>query len=150
MALVRIAPEQSSNAVAVLKSLQYDPEIATVDFVGKYGTPEGKPHKDFQNPSSRFYRAASSVALWRLKLEPTAPVAALIELLGERGKDPDSGIAWFLGEIGPDAKAALPALEKFVGPNTFTPTRRKIAIAIRKIDPDEADRMGLPGLLAIP
>jgi hypothetical protein len=55
-----------------------------------------------------------------------------------------------LGEIGPSANPALPALEKRLATAYSVSERRDIAIAIRKIDPQEAAKLGLPGSLGLP
>jgi hypothetical protein len=56
-----------------------------------------------------------------------------------------------LGDMGPLAKSALPSLIKprnsRGGPISLTP---ELALAIRKIDPEEADRLCLPGILLLP
>ncbi|HTA30864.1 MAG TPA: hypothetical protein VK731_10270, partial [Candidatus Cybelea sp.] len=52
-----------------------------------------------------------------------------------------------LGDIGPDARPVLPMLEEHLSPTDSI--RRKAAIAIRKIDPAEFQRLGLPGLLIV-
>jgi hypothetical protein len=51
-----------------------------------------------------------------------------------------------LGEIGPAAKSALPTLERQL---EFDPFDCDAALAILQIDPDEAKRLGLPGLFII-
>lgn len=147
-ALTRIAPLECSNVVAVLTNLQHDSEAATV------WLPDGRrsERKDFQNPQSVFLRLSASVALWRLGVEKEPPVDALAELAG---KSPSiGGELWAiksLGEIGPRAKVALPALrvvlERERGSSVFG---RAAAIAIRRIDPEEFAKLGLPGLLALP
>lgn len=51
-----------------------------------------------------------------------------------------------LGDIGPPARKALPELEKNLKSRM---SLSEIALAISKIDPEEAKRLGLPGLLII-
>jgi len=55
-----------------------------------------------------------------------------------------------LGDIGPSAKAALPYLERILNSDDDIGKRRAAAAAIRKIDPQEAARLHLPGILALP
>jgi HEAT repeat protein len=149
-ALTRIVPQGTSNAVAVLKGLQHDPELAKVWVMDNSGMVRATPQQDFQNPSSRFFRLCASVPLWRLGLEKESPVASLIEELGRNNVSDLPSLIELLGEIGPEAKAALPVLTKLLSPDNSVRTRRAAAIAIRKIDPAEAARLGLPGMLVLP
>jgi len=151
VALTRIEPQQASNAVAVLKSLQNDPELATVWVTDESGAAKQTSLKDFQNPASRFFRLSASVPLWRLGLEQEPPVEGIIEELnGPYGSDHVSYVE-LLGDIGPEAKAALPTLAKHLNTDQFIiGLRRAAAIAIRRIDPGEAARLGLSGMLAVP
>jgi hypothetical protein len=55
-----------------------------------------------------------------------------------------------LGDIGPAAKPALPYLEQIVDSDPAIIYRRMAAIAIRKIDAQEAVKLQLPGILALP
>jgi HEAT repeat protein len=150
VAVTKIAPEQSSNAVGVLKNLQADPELATVWTTDGHGGARQTSSKDFQNPASRFFRLSASVPLWRLRLERDPPVTGIIEELNRPSRSEDIRYVELLGDIGPDAKAALPALEKFLNPDQFISLRRAAAIAIRRIDPSEAAKLGLPGTLIVP
>lgn len=150
VALTRITPQQASNAVAVLKSLQKDPELATVWVTDGSGVAKQTSQKDFQNPASRFFRLSASVPLWRLGLEAEPPVTAIIEELNRPYRSEGISFVELLGDIGPEAKAALPTLTKFLNPDRFVRLRRAVAIAIRKIDPNEAAKLGLPGVLAVP
>lgn len=124
-ALTRIVPDQCSNAVAVLCALQRD------------------------NSVSGFYRLSAAVPLWKLGLESQSPVPALLKELEQSPHSDASSYMDLLGEVGPDAKAALPKLETYLDPPKDIRLRRKAAIAIRKIDPAEAARLGLPGVLAV-
>jgi HEAT repeat protein len=149
-ALIMIAPPACSNVVAVLTNLLNEPELATVWVVDEKGVARRSDRKDLQNPESVFAKISVSVALWRLGLEKEPPIEVLAELAG---KDPSAGgELWaikLLGEIGPAAKPALPALRGVLDRKS-TYYGRAAAIAIRHIDRDEFDRLGLPGMLALP
>ena len=121
-AVARIAPAEGSNAVVVLKSLQ----------------------------SNQYLKWFASVPLWRLGIEPEPPVKAIIEELNGRSSSDEISLVRALGEIGPEAKPALPTLKKFLQPRCFIRLRRESAIAFRKIDPQEAAKLGLPGVLLVP
>jgi len=54
-----------------------------------------------------------------------------------------------LGEIGPAASNALPVLATYLNLTNGYYYRAEAAIAIRKIDPAEARRLKLPGLLIV-
>lgn len=149
-AMTKIAPEQCSNAVVVLRSLQHDPALAAVWAVDKSGVATQTSQKDYQNPASRFFRLAASVPLWRLGLEKEPPVSAIVEALKRHLDSNEIYYVQLLGDIGPDAKASLATLKTFLAPDTFIKLRQAAAIAIRKIDPDEAAKLGLPGTLLLP
>jgi HEAT repeat protein len=150
VALTQIVPEQCSNAVTVLMALQHDPELAKLYHTDGRGGGTLQYHLDFQSSQSRFFRLSSSVALWKLGLEKESPASEIVEGLGK----PDTGEQhWLLelaGAMGPEAHAAVPALEKLIGPDQLIRRRRAAAIAIRKIDPKEAERLNLPGILVQP
>jgi hypothetical protein len=86
---------------------------------------------------------SAAVTLWKLGLETNSPLDKVIANVegdkAERASD-------LLGEIGPAAKPALPALEKRLKANPFD---RHAALAIVQIDPQEANRIGLPGLFIL-
>ncbi len=83
----------------------------------------------------------ASVALWRLGLEPEPPLPAI---MAEAAHDGVWAIE-LLGDIGPPAREALPILKLYLGANDGP--RCQAGIAILKIDPAEARRLGLPGLM---
>ncbi len=108
----------------------------------------------------------ATVALWRMGLETNLPIEELTAkaTLKTNGASQRHGMLdleyyWanegprmepaidLLGDIGPAARRALPALEEHLDP--IDPLRRNAAIAIRKIDPEAAERLGLPGLLIL-
>ena len=150
VALTQIVPTECSNAVAVLKTLQHDPELAKLYHSDGRGGGTLQYHLDFQSPQSRFFRLSSRVALWKLGLEKESPAPEIVEELGK----PDTGEQYWLielaGALGPEARAALPALIKLIGPDQSDFRRRAAAIAIRKIAPKEAERLNLPGVLMLP
>ena len=81
-----------------------------------------------------------------LGLEKHAPVE---EMMPPSGWQRMSALP-LLGDIGPPARQALPYLEQILESDPEIMCRRMAAIAIRKIDPQEAARLRLPGLLAVP
>jgi HEAT repeat protein len=104
---------------------------------------------------------AASVALWRIGSETNLPVEELAAVAkgflnssvrnyrfpaAYSDLNPTTGID-MIGDIGPPARGALPELEKHLDP--VDPLRRAAAIAIQKIDPETARRLGLPGLLIV-
>jgi HEAT repeat protein len=147
-ALTRIFPNHCSNAVAVLRALQHDPQLAQVWRSDGHGAAYLTDLLDFDNATSRQYRLSAAVPLWRLHLEAESPVPGLVEEL--RKSENAYWCIELLGDLGPDARAALPVLAPLAGPEKGIPLRRAAAIAIRKIAPEEADRLNLPGILALP
>jgi len=150
-ALTRIVPDQCSIAVGVLQRLKYDPELATV-----WGPPTNRNEfmsrkQDFDNPTSRFYRLAASVPLWKLGLENEPPLPALLkELECKKNSVDEISLIELLADLGSEAKPALPKLATFLWQALGSGQRRAAAIAIRRIDPAEAGRLNLPGVLALP
>ncbi len=149
-ALTRIVPGQSSNAVVVLRALQNDSELAAVWTMDRDGIPHRQAATNFDNPAYRFFHAAASVPLWRLGIEKKTPVPALIAELERPSSSDETSLINLLGDIGPEAAPALEKLKKIVESERFIGHRRAAAIAIRKIDPAEAARLGLPGVLGVP
>ena len=130
VAITRIDSQQSRDAVQVLQGFQNHPEPKL--------------------------RLEAATALWRLDPATPSPIAALIDLL-KRGPEADQERAVeLLGDLGPHAKEAVPALAELVADSSHwedSPlwmARRAAAMAIRKIDPEAAARLGLPGWLAFP
>jgi HEAT repeat protein len=82
-------------------------------------------------------RAVSAVALWKIARNPNLVPALAEALQQERWAEPAADA---LGEIGPQAKAALPALELA---NNYSELGISSAAwaAIKKIDPDAAQKL---------
>ena len=145
-ALVEIAPSQASTAVILLK--KEDGEQEKSHFVEIAPSPNKAEHGRGRvplawHPSSQALSA--QVALWKAGMEKEPPVTNLMAILS-KSWDPNSRAAiQLLAEIGPEARPALPLLETFLKPGQEL--RTDAAIAIQRIDPQEAARLGLPGLL---
>lgn len=124
-ALALIDPHQS-NAIAILREAQATNRrpVRGVNFAGIMG---GET------------RIPATITLWKLGLETNLPLDELIA----RG---DGWAFDTLADIGPAAKKALPMIEKQL---KNKPLRIDAALAIPKIDPEEAKRLGLPGLFII-
>jgi len=136
--------EQRRESAAFLIS-QIGPHVVDTNGIA---TPTEQ--KDFENPAARFFRSSASVSLWRLGLEKEAPTLSIVAELKQRAGSDEIAYVELLGEIGSEARLALPLLMKFLDSNGTLILRRAAAVAIRKIDPDEAARLGLPALLAVP
>jgi hypothetical protein len=110
-----------------------------------------------RHPSSYFpadpdvARLSACVALWKAGLETNPPVDELIADLGSYNHSVHAvDLMGLLGDIGPPARKALPMLEKNLKARTYSGSvSRGAALAICKIDPEEARRLGLPGLWII-
>jgi len=83
-------------------------------------------------------------------VEKESPVDAIIRELRKPTTSEQNFYVELLGDIGPDAKAALPTLQTLLEPRQPITLRRAAAIAVRKIDPGEAAELGLPGTLGLP
>jgi HEAT repeat protein len=125
-ALARIAPEEKSELGPILRELASHPDV--------------KAHPRFGWPAK--------VALWRLGLEKEAPVK---EIMDDNESLSLLSAIPLLGDIGPSAKAALPMLEKMAeSEQEGFMFRRMAATGLKKIDPQEAAKLDLPGILALP
>jgi HEAT repeat protein len=136
-ALVEITPTQASN---------------TVNFLKKAEEERGRPEWNRYPMMSPFSAQvalwnSAQVALWKGGLEKNPPVTNLMAILSSKTVYSDSKLTaiQLLEEIGPEARPALPLLETFL--KCGEPDRWDAAIAIQRIDPQEAARLGLPGLL---
>jgi HEAT repeat protein len=132
-ALARIVPEEKAYQAPILMGL--------TNF--SYPTLKGSENL---GKDPRFAWPAK-VALWRLGLEKEPPIG---EMMPSAEAGHQLAAIPLLGDIGPPAKAALPYLEKILDSDQDIHFRRMAAIAIRKIDPQEAAKLHLPGILALP
>lgn len=137
-ALLRIAPETASTTKAALQQLEED----------------GRPWGDLLVHDA-LTQMRLAVGLWEADRTRPCPAPRLIEVLRQSGENfitteiLKKCAAELLGDIGAEAKDAIPSLLGFLNEG-MTDSRRTAAIAIRKIDPEAAARLGLPGLLALP
>lgn len=146
-ALVEIAPGLTSTAVKLLKKEEGEQEKS--HFVEIAPSPnKAKRGRGLVplawHPSSQALSA--QVVLWKAGMEKNPPVTNLMSILS-KGFDPNAKLAaiQLLAEVGTEARPALPLLETFLKPGENL--RWDAAIAIQRIDPQEAARLGLPGLL---
>lgn len=153
-ALGRIGPD-ASDAIPALKEILQDgnpgARLAAARALAKIDPREARVFlpvlTEFQKDSQPRFHLSASVALWELKLEADSPVPALMELLKQPGEAYTT--TELLGDLGPAARESIPSLEKVLRHESIS-YRRRAANAIRKIDPEAWDRIGLPGTLALP
>jgi hypothetical protein len=146
VALSQIDPN-NKIAIAELKRLQTNGDPGLLDRADS--NPSTINPREYLYSNSRQSRLQmqirARVALWRLGLERELPLPAL---MAEAAHDGMWAID-LLGEIGPPAREALPVLEHYI--TELSGPRNLATIAILKIDPAEAKRLGLPGwLIACP
>src|SRR5207249_892966 len=79
-----------------------------------------------------YFRLEVIRALWTVGRESETTVPILIRILEDRNNPNRAGAAMVLGEMGPAAKAALPALANLLG-EEFSYTRVKAEEALRQI-----------------
>lgn len=84
-----------------------------------------------------FARAQLALTLWRVARDPAA-VAALVELLKDENPSVQAEAAFCLGEIGPDAKDALPTLRRLAGERDAV-GRAAAQRAVRQIEGGDAN-----------
>jgi HEAT repeat protein len=98
-----------------------------------------------------YVRIEAALGLWRTGEEKEKMLALLLDMLkskgqGARKQDLEARLVRFqaaaaLGEIGPDAKAAVPILLELLGDREDF--RKSVADALKKIDPAAAAKAGL-------
>jgi HEAT repeat protein len=96
-------------------------------------------------------RIEAALALWHMGEEKEKMMALILDILKEkeyagRKRDPDAAFIRFhaaqaLGEIGPDAKAAVPILIELLGAEEDV--MKGVPKALKKIDPEEAAKHGI-------
>jgi hypothetical protein len=138
----RIDPK-SETAIAALREFQTNGDPGLLDFANRNPSAIDPRYFIVNNLTQTRLQVQirARVALWRLGLERELPLPALMADAAHQG-------VWaieFLGEIGPPAREALPLLERYLAEKDRL--GYQAAIAILKIDPAEAKRLGLPGLL---
>ncbi|HEV7926121.1 MAG TPA: hypothetical protein VGR14_12235, partial [Verrucomicrobiae bacterium] len=146
-AILRIAPQNASNVISVFHELEHLPLLPVYSDKMRRGDP---PIAWRPDPSSNYCRLAAEVSLWKIGLVQQPPVSEIIDEMENPNRKGigTSGCIQLLRDIGPAAKAALPVLEKCLAPDAYP--KREAAIAIQAIDPKEAERLNLPGELALP
>jgi hypothetical protein len=89
------------------------------------------------------------IAMWRLKMEKEPPIR---ECMFPGDSAPYYDVVPLLGDIGPAAKPAIPYLTKILNSDHYfgMGMRRAAAAAIRRIDPEQAAKLHLPGILGLP
>lgn len=148
--LIQIGPQTRTPLPALVEGLH--DELVAVRFgaanaLGELG-PEARPAVGALIHSLRDANAGVRVeaarALWKIDRRDRIAVPILIEAL----EGPDEVLRWIaadsLGEIGPEARDAIPALEKAIRGNIRASMIRKgMLLALERIDPQAAERMGV-------
>jgi hypothetical protein len=159
--LYALGPDAKEAVPVLLRSLTKktarSPEVVMKILSGlgtdaKEALPEFKKGVQDKLPQTRLYAA---IGLWKVEKSPRVVVPVLTELLDKR-EEIVTAAAKALGEIGPEAHAALPKMrfitENGLGVESFL----AIAEAIRKIDPEGAKKVKAgrsdlpPGLMPVP
>jgi hypothetical protein len=140
-AITKIAPQNAAELVPVLQALEHVPPLRVI-----YPDSNAVQAPVFfrPDPSSNYFRLAAEVSLWRIGLRASPPVAEIISEAQNKDYDHISDWIDLLGDIGPPAASALPALDKILEFDS------EAALAIRRIDPNEYDRLNLPGVVVLP
>jgi HEAT repeat protein len=149
-ALTLLGPRARTEIPALLASLRdelADVRMAAARSLGESG-PDARDAIPALIPLTQYdtdprVRAEAAAALWRIDRRPTRILPSLIAVLGE----PDEVARWVaadcLGEIGPDAGSAVPALlAAHALPYRTGLIRVSIRLALERIDP--ATAAGLP------
>jgi HEAT repeat protein len=89
-------------------------------------------------------RVEAAVALWKIDRKAASVVAVLVKALD----DPNELICWMaadcLGQMGPEAREAVPALQKALQRDfRVALIRTGVSLALQRIDPQAAGAAGV-------
>lgn len=144
--------ENAASAMPELNEALQDPD-AMVRIAAARAMLRLNPHSDpaFATVTAALKREQIEIRYWALhvlfRLGPAAhpAVPALIECLGAEGAEFSffrQIAAQALGQIGTEARAAVPALTKSLTDPDFG-VRQQTEFALKKIDPERADELGV-------
>jgi HEAT repeat protein len=140
-AVLEVGPEPTSDVAALIDALQ--DELDAVRFhaaiaLGDFG-PGARPSvADLTHVAlwdeDPAVRVEAAVALWKIDRKGPLVIPALIKALG----DDNELVCWIaadsLGQIGPEAQEAIPALQQALRrPFRMTLVRRSVALALQRI-----------------
>jgi HEAT repeat protein len=145
-ALLEIGPEPNSEVAGLIDSLQNELEI--LRFHAAIALGDLGRHADPAIPilihtalwdKDPAVRVEAAVALWKIDRRGPLVIPALIKALA----DDNELICWIaadcLGQIGPEARQAVPALQQALQrPFKIGLIRRGVALALERIDPQAA------------
>ncbi len=117
-----------SNAAVALGALGRDAESAVPALVASVRRGSGTPESEHDSDVLRW---AATQALARIR---PAGIAALIELSADKNPAVRRQVVGELGIIGPEAKSAIPALERSLNDDDEA-VRQRAGIALPRIDP---------------
>jgi HEAT repeat protein len=138
LALARIAPQERDRIIPILSALTNFAVPDPPEDITRHTLKTKPPFK-----TDPRITVPAKIALWTLGVDKKPPLAQIM------AQDPFTAIPE-LGDIGAPAKSALPLLESILNSESDLAIRRMAAIAIRKIDPQEAAKLHVPGFLALP
>jgi HEAT repeat protein len=141
-ALLQVGPEPDSEVAGLIDSLRNELEVLRFHAavaLGNFGR-DARPavpaliHTALwdKDPAVRVEAAA---ALWKIDRKGPLVIPALVEALA----DDNELVCWmaadYLGQIGPEARDAVPALRRALGrPFKIRLIRKGVALALRRID----------------
>jgi HEAT repeat protein len=145
---------QAKTAVAYLLNVLKDNQVETnrsdaAWALGEIGPEAAGAVPDLLeafNDDVAWVRASAALAVWKITQDSNTAVPVLINVLKNRSDRPYNGryfAAWALGEIGSEARDAVPVLvDALKDPDEQV--RKKVAEVLKRIDPEEARRVGVP------
>jgi hypothetical protein len=148
-ALTLLGPRARTEVPALIASLRdelTDVRIAAARALGEAG-PDAREAIPTLIPLTQYdpdprVRAEAAAALWRIDRRPTRIVPTLLAVLGQTDEVARWVAADCLGEIGPDAADAVPALwTAYALPYRSGLIRIGIRLALERIDPATAARL---------
>jgi HEAT repeat protein len=152
-AILQVGPQPASEVTGLIDSLQDEVEVVRFHAAAALGDLGGAARPALpalihgalwdENPA---VRVEAAVALWKIdRNKGPLVIPALIKALASNNEF----ICWMaadcLGQIGPEAGQAAPALQQALRrPFKIALIRKGVALALERIDPQAADSGGLP------
>ena len=155
-ALGEIGPD-ATNAVPLLEQVIGDPKNFYTGFAASEallkifpGNSKATAFLTSAESSTSFdYSSHEYIALWKARVVSESPLPALMKCI-ERNEARRTVAVERLGELGAEAKPAMPLIEKWLSPTNSLEDRLAAALALRRIDVEEFKRSNLPGTLGVP
>jgi hypothetical protein len=150
-AVLQVGPQPASEIAGLIASLKDDLDVVRFNAAIALGDlgPEAREavpaltHAHLRDPDAAV-RVEAAVALWKIDRKAASVVAVLIKAL----EDPNEMICWMaadcLGQMGAEAREAVPALQQALRRDfRIGLIRTGVGLALQRIDPQAAEAAGV-------